>query len=440
MVQCPKCGKTVKSNAAFCPTCGATIPPEVEKKPDQRTASAGAKSAYSQQPSKNAGSKKKKKKSVGPLILAAVLVIAAVAAVIILLNGKKKKSAELDAYLASGNEASSLVAVTDGAAVTGSQSDGVSEAAKDNPALVTSQTAPGEVLIPEQEETPLTFKVLQYSPRAARITIGNLVESCSTLDTTNPKYTCSILFKFPEEFTLNGGFQCLTGEGEATPVKTTGTPQLVRDAVGIKGIEAAVAGDDSVTWVLNIGDWTGFYFDQVEYYDVTVTSIADPAQQIHHIYTPAEAKTINYMDGKLKNGSIQVDVPGENQLTIRLTDDLLQTGYMNSPEKGKANPVWEIQLCESSYKWLDIVLDGTHGEAIDQMTVTAKQMFAEDRDKAKAATFEGVTYTVVDNTFVISVQLPEDLQQSIYRMKWMEVSMQDGKVTKKIKLWDDVNS
>ncbi len=468
MKKCPNCHKLIPVGAAFCPDCGAkagTYPADdastIHFTQPASTASAPAQPASETRtkprvnaPAKSGGAaraaapRRKKPRSGGKPagILIGIVVLAAVVVLIVLLAGKgcagKAAVPALDSAAFGATTAAQDSAGAPSAAIVMPDVTGKSESEAfaalnamgipvrtevgydaslplgtvhaQNPAAGTSLTA-GEMVTLSVNATPLTFKVLQYAPRKARVTMGNLLEVCGAMNTTNPQFNYNILFQFPEQFTLPGAFRCLSGAGEATPVKLSGSASLVREGKNIGSIESVVAGDD---------------------YKVTVTSQADASQTVTRVYSPEDVKSIQLVGASFEGGTVAVDAPAAQTLTVRLTDDALESGYTNSAAPGALTPAWEVKICEGSYRWLSIALDGKHGEPLDGMALTVKQLYrkeANPKDK-NPATIPGATYSLVNGAFVISIPLPEDSEQDVYAFRWIDVSLADGKSSARIKL------
>ncbi len=283
---------------------------------------------------------------------------------------------------------------------------------------------------------PLTCNVFAFGPREGRITLGNLLEVCGTLGTTNPTFAFSIIIHAGADYELKGGFRCLTGANEKMPIARVNT-QLVREGKAIRGLIAENAYDDSIGWTISLDDWTGFHFDNVTGYDVVISSREDAALSIGRSYQPMDTKSMTLLDCGFDGGRIRLDVATQKQMIIRLTDVDLSTGYPNSAEvAGDRAPVWQVKLPVNSYQWIAVTIDGSGGEPVGEMKATGTQ-FIETKSTAKNArpsSFDGVSYTVDGDTLVISVTVPDGQTYNVYEIAWLELTMGDGAYTFKTRI------
>ena len=308
------------------------------------------------------------------------------------------------------------------------------DASKADSTVLTQSKQPGEWALTEDHVAltynalPMTLNVFGFAPHEGRITLGNLIAVCKMLDTTNPTFSFSIVIHAQEEYELKGGFRCLTGEGEETPIARVNT-QLLREGKAIKGLVADNAYDDSIGWTIALDDWTGFHFDHVTGYDVTVTSREDESLQLKRSYSPDETKSMTLLDCGFDGGRVRLDVTGQKQWIIRLTDEALAAGYPNSVQgKGDKAPVWEVKLPIDSYRWIEAVIDGMDGQSIDAMQAEGlKFLYSKTTAKdKKPSSFDGVSYKVDGDTLVIAVTVPDADEFRVYDIAWLELSLYDG--------------
>lgn len=482
MRRCKRCNKPIHDSAERCPTCGAPVEDVPEKATPQpvtpqrartKAASPAADariSAPAQKPSpaREAASSASKKTGVKPkqsapvkqggrgtvvLLILAVIIAAALILVLVKRCGGKSASAQpasAEAVAAASEAVSTRVSAPD---VVGLNVNEASEklaslglaadtlpapfdAAYSDGAVLAQSVAAGEPLVKGDHVTltvntlPLSLEVLQISPRAGRITLSNLLEICRSMGTTNPNFDYKIVIHAVEEYQLIGGFRCLVGSDEETPISRV-TTQLLREGASVKGFESAVAYEDSIAWTFALEDWMGFHFENVTGYEVSIASRVDASGGAQKTFLPEQVRSMAIVDSVFEGGSVRVDIPAENALTVRITDDALVSGYSNSPTAGSAKPKWDVKLVVGSYLWLCATVDGTNGEPQSGMRASGQQFVGKG---SKAMSFDGVSYTVDGNVMVISVPIPADIEFDPYKLTWMEITTGDGAYTKKIKI------
>lgn len=469
-----RCNKPLSDSAKFCTTCGAVCadaendfrPNATEKAPGAQPDGRPAKRAEPAGKTPGTPVRKKRKpakKGKGGLyiLIAAALLIAAAIIVVSTRGCKKPASVPAAALVDTKIESGSDVVSPDGSsarvetpeltglpladasaklAQAGLVAD-VHEAGYD-PAyadsVVTAQSvAAGEWLTKGDHVTlsvntlPLSLTVLQTSVRSGRITLGNVVEICRTMGTNNPNFDYSIVIHAVEDYEFKGGFRCLVGTGEETPISRVNT-QFLRDGTLVNGFESAVGYKDSIVWTFALEDWMGFHFENVTGYDVYLSNRVDTASAVSKSFLPDATKSMALIDCPTNNGRIRVDIPTSSALTIRITDDKLPGGYTNSPNgTGSLAPKWDSKLVMSSYKWISATIDGTGGEAQDAMQATGSKF---TKKGGQATTFDGVSYTAEGDVMVISVPIPADMDFDPYAISYIELSFGDGAYTEKIKV------
>ena len=479
MRRCESCSEPIPDQAKFCPSCGEectplaeTIAAEPTARPDEPYTDSSAQDCPDDQPRVPAHGAKRKRRRIRrarffPLLGIVLLLIVGI---VLLLRGCGKRAA-LQATPALPADAqatpvyTSQFASTDASAtqlevpdvvgmafdaacarleqaglVVDASAAGYDSASAVNAVLTQSRAAgetalSGDHIALTYNALPLTLNAFAFSPREGRITLGNLIAVCDLLDTTNPTFTFSVVIHATEDYELKGGFRCLTGASEKTPITRVNT-QLLREGKAIQGLVAENAYDDSIGWTISLDDWTGFHFDHVTGYDVTIASRADASLSLSSSYSPVQTKSMTLLDCGFSGGRVRLDVAGQKQLVIRLTDDNLHTGYTNSASPGTRAPVWTVKLPIDSYRWIEATVDGSGGEPTAQMRATGR-MFVDDKggaDDKKPVAFDGVSCSVDGDTLVIFVTIPDELDYSVYEIAWLELTSDNGAMTFKSRI------
>lgn len=460
MKRCPKCGERFADDARFCPACGTRI---------------GAKQ-QDEQSSKQLQPRKKKKTISRLLILILCVLLIAILIAIMINAGIIGKKNKLQTYApdtqqteapaipdetglhANNAQPAATDALTEMPLVIGlAEQDATQQLEKlgltvqiDTPAydaaqpegVVLEQSVPkgtfvnyAEAVMLTVNRLPLALQAIWISPREGRLMMGNLLEICRMMDTTNPNYEFQVqILTKDDPYTLAGGFRCLTGPNEETPISRLNT-KFYKGAQNLGKIESQLAGSDYVTWSIAIDDWTGFNAADIQGYSITITSKANPDLKMEKEFATEQTTGNTLLKASFEDGAVELEAESDKKMIIRLTDDQLLDHYSVSPAKGAGKPVWEIKVCEASYKWIDVVVDGSDCTDLQAMNMTTSQLYADKSVKGKAASqFGGAFYQVEDHTLVITVQIPEDTGHSMYAMQWLEISMRDGSLSQKFKI------
>ena len=477
MKRCKRCNKLLIDTAKFCTTCGAVCEDAAETdaakpsaaeaprapKPDAQKA-VPDNAAEAKAPAQKKRKSKKKKRRIGTLVLLIVALIIAAAIILVAARScKRAKPASVPpAALADTQGAEDAAPAAPDASLTrievptltgltlaeatqkledmGLVAD-VYETGYD-PAyadgyVFTQDVAAGSTLSKGDHVAltanalPLSLTVLQTSVRAGRITLGNVVEICRSMGTTNPNFDYSIVIHAVEDYEIKGGFRCLVGSDEETPISRVNT-QFLREGTLVNGLSSTVAYDDAIAWTFALEDWMSFHFENVTGYDVYLTNRVDTATAVAKSFAPDKVQSMALVDCPTNAGRIHVDIPTADALAIRITDAALPAGYENSPAgTGTSVPKWEVKLVVGSYLWISATVDGTNGEPQESMQATGRQFVQKG---AQPTSFPGVSYTVNETVMVISVPIPADIGFDPYAISYLELNFGDGAYTDKIKI------
>ncbi|MEG1884091.1 MAG: hypothetical protein RR224_10280 [Clostridia bacterium] len=197
---------------------------------------------------------------------------------------------------------------------------------------------------------------------------------------------------------------------------------------------------NKLSWIVKFPAWMNYSTEKLKNVDFKIYNAYDTRKFVTHSFAPADIVTKTFLRTNLKpSGELRIDVPDDRNIRIYITDPDLKSGYKNSVgAKGTLTPVWYTKVVCNSYQWIDVRIDGSDGQTMDQMAVRAGEFHLNEHDTnkyhAKSAEVTTASYKIEGDTIIIDYEAPANFPRGLNYVKWIEVDMQNGVIKNKYKI------
>ena len=194
--------------------------------------------------------------------------------------------------------------------------------------------------------------------------------------------------------------------------------------------------ENKVSWLVNMEDWFNFDLDDVTGFDLTIYNAYDTRQKLTYYFDKESVVTDTLLYTSLrKGGTLRVEVPDSQNITVTIMDPKLRDGYKNSPdEPGAIDPFWQVKAIINAKAWVEFILEGQDGQDINSMDYHAGEYHRlKDNSNQYHATSSPVadcSYHINGNDVVMSMTLPAGIGFNLKYLEQIAVDMNNGTVLK----------
>ncbi len=194
--------------------------------------------------------------------------------------------------------------------------------------------------------------------------------------------------------------------------------------------------DNKISWLVSMENWFNFNLDSVSGFDLTIYNAYDTRQKLTYYFDKESVVTDTLLYTSLrKGGTLRLEVPDPQSITVTIMDPKLRDGYKNSPdEPGAIDPFWQVKAIINAKAWVEFILEGQEGQDISSMDFYAGEYHRLKDDSNKYhATSTPVTnchYSINGNDVVMSMTLPTGIGYNIKYLEQIAVDMNNGTVLK----------